>query len=103
MNLASHTETRRHPRADGDQPAGIMNTLNHLRAGLLLLGLLVALRPLPSSAQSSKERDSQHDFDFEIGAWKTHLSRLLHPLSGSTTWAEYEGTTTVVRKIWDGC
>jgi hypothetical protein len=46
-------------------------------------------------------RDGQHDFDFEIGAWKTHLSRLLHPLSGSKEWAEYDGTT-VVRKIWDG-
>ena len=47
------------------------------------------------------ERDGQHDFDFEIGAWNTHLSRLLHPLTGSTTWVEYEGTT-VVRKVWNG-
>ena len=46
------------------------------------------------------ERDGQHDFDFEIGAWKTHLSRLLHPLTGSTTWVEYGGTT-VVRKVWN--
>jgi hypothetical protein len=78
-----------------------MNALNHLRACLLLLGLLVALHSLPSSAQSSKERDGQHDFDFEIGGWRTHLSRLLHPLAGSTTWTEYEGST-VVRKVWDG-
>src|SRR5258705_2169909 len=48
-----------------------------------------------------KERDGQHDFDFEIGTWKTHLKRLLRPLTGSTTWVEYEGTT-VVRKVWDG-
>lgn len=47
------------------------------------------------------ERDGQHDFDFEIGTWKTHLLRLLHPLTGSTTWVEYEGTT-VVRKVWNG-
>src|SRR5258707_844309 len=46
-------------------------------------------------------RDGQHDFDFEIGTWKTHLRRLLHPLTGSTTWVEYEGTT-VVRKVWNG-
>jgi hypothetical protein len=46
-------------------------------------------------------RDGQHDFDFEIGTWKTHLKRLVHPLSGSTTWVEYEGTT-VVRKVWNG-
>jgi hypothetical protein len=47
------------------------------------------------------EHDGQHDFDFEIGAWKTHLRRLLHPLTGSTTWVEYDGTS-VVSKIWDG-
>ena len=46
-------------------------------------------------------RDGQHDFDFEIGTWKTHLSRLVHPLSGSTTWVELTGTS-VVSKIWDG-
>ena len=27
--------------------------------------------------------------------------RLVHPLTGSTTWAEYDGTTTV-RPVWDG-
>jgi len=46
-------------------------------------------------------RDGQHDFDFEIGTWKTHLRRLLHPLTGSTTWVEYDGIT-VVRKVWNG-
>jgi hypothetical protein len=78
-----------------------MNALNHLRACLLLLSLLVALHPVSAPTQSSKERDGQHEFDFEIGTWKTHLSRLLHPLSGSTTWAEYDGAS-VVRKVWDG-
>lgn len=47
------------------------------------------------------QRDGQHDFDFEIGSWKTKLSRLERPLTGSTTWVQYEGTS-VVRKIWDG-
>jgi hypothetical protein len=56
----------------------------------------------PANVQTATtERDGQHDFDFEIGIWKTRLSRLLHPLSGSTIWVEYEGTT-VVRKVWDG-
>jgi hypothetical protein len=51
--------------------------------------------------QTPTQRDGQHDFDFEIGTWKTQLRRRLHPLTGSTTWVEYQGTT-VVRKIWNG-
>ncbi len=47
------------------------------------------------------ERDGQHDFDFEFGSWSAHLKRLLHPLSGSNEWVEYDGTS-VVRKLWDG-
>jgi hypothetical protein len=50
---------------------------------------------------AAAERDGQHDFDFEIGTWKTHLRRLVRPLTGSTTWVELEGTT-VVRKVWNG-
>jgi hypothetical protein len=46
-------------------------------------------------------RDGQHDFDFEIGTWRTHVSRLQDPLTGSSTWVEYEGTS-VVRTIWNG-
>ena len=55
----------------------------------------------PEAKKLGAERDGQNDFDFEIGTWKTHLRRLLHPLTGSTTWVEYEGTS-VVRKIWNG-
>ena len=46
-------------------------------------------------------RDGQHDFDFEIGKWHTHLWRLEHPLSHSNSWVEYWGTTDV-RKVWNG-
>ena len=55
------------------------------------LFLLIAFLPIPTFAQ----RDGQHDFDWEIGNWKTQLKRLQRPLSGSTTWLEYEGTTLV--------
>ena len=51
--------------------------------------------------QATTQRDGQHDFDWEIGTWKTHLRRLQKPLRGSTTWVEYEGTT-VVRKVFEG-
>jgi hypothetical protein len=54
-----------------------------------------------SATQSAEARDGSHDFDFEIGNWTTHLRRLEHPLTGSTSWVEYNGTS-VVRKIWGG-
>ena len=80
-----------------------MNALKRLRTCLLACSVVGTLQPLQRLAQepTSRARDGQHDFDFEIGTWKTHLSRLLHPLTGSNTWVEYEGTT-IVRKIWDG-
>lgn len=46
-------------------------------------------------------RDGQHDFDFEIGKWKIHLKRMLHPLTGSSEWVEFDGTSTT-RALWDG-
>ena len=58
----------------------------------------------PSESGASKagvERDGQHDFDFELGSWKIHLKRLEHPLTGSTKWVEFDGTS-VTRKVWDG-
>jgi hypothetical protein len=73
----------------------------------------LTLQPLLAAAQSpsgaartgppaaAERRDGRHDFDFEIGTWKTHLRRLQHPLTGATSWVEYEGTTAV-RKVWDG-
>lgn len=62
-----------------------------------ILFLLLIFLPVQTFAQ----RDGQRDFDWEIGSWKTQLKRLQRPLSGSTTWVEYEGTT-VVRKVLDG-
>jgi len=56
---------------------------------------------LEVSQPNQVRKDGQHDFDFDIGVWKTHLKRLVQPLSGSTTWVEYQGTT-VVRKVWGG-
>ena len=42
-----------------------------------------------------------HAFDFDLGTWHTQSSRLLHPLTGSTTWADLEGQT-VVNRVWGG-
>jgi hypothetical protein len=90
-----------------------MKTLRHARTGFLVIALVVLMQPALGLAQSEKSaataaprdtaatRDGQHDFDFEIGTWKTQLKRRLHPLTGSTTWVEMEGTS-VVRKVWNG-
>jgi hypothetical protein len=51
--------------------------------------------------QTVDTHDGQHDFDFEFGSWKVQLKRLLHPLAGSNSWVELDGTSTV-RKVWDG-
>lgn len=45
--------------------------------------------------------DGQHDFDFNIGVWHTHIRRLKSPLSGASDWVELSGTVTV-RKVWNG-
>jgi hypothetical protein len=47
------------------------------------------------------QHDGQHDFDFYVGKWQVHNRRLLHPLTGSNEWVEFDGTS-VARKIWDG-
>jgi hypothetical protein len=85
----------------------------HFCAYLILCGLVFIPQPLRAFAQQNSdaaktasqpaiaERDGQHDFDFELGSWKIHLRRLLHPLTGSTTWVEFDGTS-VTRKVWDG-
>jgi hypothetical protein len=89
-----------------------MNARNHIWILLLVCGTVVMLQLVQGVAQQNSgastrtaaqptERDGQHDFDFEMGAWKIHLKRRLHPLTGSTAWVEFDGTD-VDRKIWDG-
>ena len=51
--------------------------------------------------RTASEENRQHDFDFNFGSWKTHISRLQHPLTRSTTWVEYEGIS-LVRQVWNG-
>ncbi len=83
-----------------------------LRCLLLCAGICVSLslhlvaqtdsgKAMSDLQVSTGQRDGAHDFDFSLGTWKTHISRRLHPLSGSTTWVDFEGTS-VVREIWNG-
>ena len=81
-----------------------MKLLKSIAIGALASAAVWAL-PLNASseaAQPPKEaRDGQHDFDFNVGTWKTHIKRILDPLSGSTQSIELNGTVTV-RKVWGG-
>ena len=91
----------------------MMGSIKYFANYLSLCLLIIILQPLDNPAQQSpagskppaqtaaQDRNGQRDFDWEIGTWKTHLRRLQRPLTGSTTWVEYEGTS-VVRKVWDG-
>lgn len=87
-----------------------MHPLQSIGISLLLCTAGNALPPRPQAAAAPSRpvavpaptnRDGQHDFDFDIGTWNTHLTRLQHPLTGSTAWVDYEGTT-IVRKVWGG-
>jgi hypothetical protein len=77
--------------------------MSHRLAVLAVSGLTAcAAAAAPAApAREVPARDGQHDFDFELGSWRTHVRRLQKPLSGSTTWVEYEGTTEV-RAVWGG-
>jgi hypothetical protein len=46
-------------------------------------------------------RDGQHDFDFNIGVWHTHIKRMVDPFASNSESVEMNGTVTV-RKVWGG-
>lgn len=89
----------------------------HVAAAGVLLALFFASArsapaqssPAPASSQGalaanvnrSEVRDGWQDFDFNAGTWTTHISRLLHPLSGSNTWVHLTGTVDI-QKVWGG-
>ncbi len=92
-----------------DTRTNLLTSLPRACASTLLIATLSAstLLASPASAQApapapgaSAAYDGQHDFDFVIGRWKAHLRRLLHPLTGSTAWVDYDGTSVMTR-LWD--
>jgi len=83
-----------------------MTSIQRLMSYVLLCIGGLALHAANASAQTAPAqaavpRDGQHDFDFEAGSWKIHLKRLVHPLTGSHSWVEFDGTS-VTHKLWDG-
>jgi hypothetical protein len=85
------------------------------RVGVLSLiaAAVLLLSPAPETAQTAavptaagapqnaSQRDGQHDFDFLYGSWKAHLKRLVKPLTGSTTWVEFDGAAKC-GPVWGG-
>jgi hypothetical protein len=68
---------------------------------LVILSGAAEVGAAPSAAIATV-RDGQHDFDWEMGTWTTHVRVLRNPLSGQAPdWAAYEGTS-VVRPLMDG-
>jgi hypothetical protein len=78
----------------------VLNEYAYSTPVLLCSLTLVLLQPIQATSLRQPTRDGQHDFDFEFGSWKAHVSRLQRPLTGPTTWVDYGGTS-VVRKVWD--
>ncbi|HXB91447.1 MAG TPA: hypothetical protein VNU72_04125, partial [Puia sp.] len=75
---------------------------------LLLLSQPILSKPLPVGKPSESGwsafdslHDGQHDFDFNIGDWKTHIRRRLSPYIGAPNWVELNGTVTV-HEVWNG-
>jgi hypothetical protein len=50
---------------------------------------------------AAEEVAGQSDFNFDLGIWKVHSRRMLHPLTGSHDWVEMDGRT-VVKRVWGG-
>lgn len=69
---------------------------------ILALALLIAAQSSdPPPALAAPLIDGRQSFDFEIGTWHATIRRRLRPLTGSTEWVTYTGTSTV-RPIWNG-
>ena len=70
-------------------------------AALMIAGLLSGPSGAKTQTSAAMEPAGQHDFDFLIGTWETHIMYLDHPLAASGTWLEANGRV-VVHKIWNG-
>jgi hypothetical protein len=87
----------------------MQNARTMLRVGLLALAICATAAAAPPTPEAGGEgpegaperRDARHDFDWEIGSWRTQVRLLAAPLSGSREWLEYEGTSEV-RELLDG-
>ena len=68
---------------------------------LLCLTLAAGAASAADAPTLLTSRNGQHDFDFNVGTWHTHIRYLQHPLSDHESWTSFDGTV-VGRKLWDG-
>lgn len=66
-----------------------------LACALLVLGCAAPPARAQEASTLADARGGAAAFDFEIGRWRTVVKRLRKPLSGSSDWVEYEGTSDV--------
>ena len=82
-----------------------MNHLLQTAVGMGLATIICVSHPCVGHSQTPAPtpavHDGQHDFDFNIGVWHTHIKRVLEPLASNSESIELNGTVTV-RKVWDG-
>jgi hypothetical protein len=85
----------------------------HFPLNVAALAAIVLVSPSRGGAQPSappattgaavlpSTHDGSHDFDWIFGTWKATLRRLVKPLTGSTTWVDFEGRQ-ISKSIWGG-
>src|SRR5690349_20581427 len=80
-----------------------MTTRHRIASRRLSSALLLALLAAPSlgAPAPAKARDGLHDFDFNVGTFKTHIRRLPQQLAHSTAWIEWNGVVRA-EKVWGG-
>jgi hypothetical protein len=59
------------------------------------------IAPSANPPRANTLSEGEHDFDFNVGVWHSHIRRILDPFSDSSNAVELDGTVSV-RKIWDG-
>ncbi len=80
--------------------------MNTVKLACLLRFMVGVILVAPCLAQTSSnpanlpQRDGSRDFDFLIGNWKAHVSRLPDRLNNSNVWVEYDGISNH-KKILD--
>jgi hypothetical protein len=68
---------------------------------LLKAAACLAAASVAQATALAAAHDGQHDFDFNLGVWHTHIKRTLDPFSHPSDSVEMNGTVTV-RKVWNG-